>query len=148
MVPRILHLPFGRKSFFLFGPRQVGKSTLVKHALGNRDHVEIDLLKSDVMLRYKTNPSLLRSEVEYLVQKKEKNIVFIDEIQKVPDLLNEIHYLIERFNDKVTFVLTGSSARKLKRSSVNMLAGRAWQFALFPLPIRNLEIPFAWTTSF
>ncbi|MCD4755608.1 MAG: hypothetical protein K8R75_07365 [Deltaproteobacteria bacterium] len=64
MVPRILHLPFGRKSFFLFGPRQVGKSTLVKHALANRDHVEIDLL-------------------------------------------NEIHYLIERFNDKVTFVLIG-----------------------------------------
>lgn len=142
MVPRILHLPFGRKSFFLFGPRQVGKSTLVKHALANRDHVEIDLLKSDVMLRYKTNPSLLRSEIEYLAQKKEKNIVFIDEIQKVPDLLNEIHYLIERFNDKVTFVLTGSSARKLKRSSVNMLAGRAWQFALFPFTHKELGDSF------
>lgn len=132
MVPRIINLPFKRKSIFLFGPRQVGKSTLVKHLLAGKNYLEIDLLKGDVLLKYKTNPSLLRAETEFLTRKKDKVFVFIDEIQKCPELLNEVHYLIEKFRRKVSFILTGSSARKLKRVSVNMLAGRAWQFLLFP----------------
>ena len=68
-----------------------------------------------------------------LTRNKDKVFVFVDEIQKCPELLDEIHYLIETVREKVTFILTGSSARKLKRVSVNMLAGRAWQFFLFPL---------------
>lgn len=132
MIPRVLDLPFARKSVFLFGPRQVGKSTLVKYLLADMDYVEIDLLKGDVLLKYKTNPSVLRAETEFLVRNRDKVFVFIDEIQKCPDLLNEVHYLIEKFRGKVSFILTGSSARKLKRVSVNMLAGRAWQFFLFP----------------
>lgn len=132
MIPRQLNLPFKKNSVFLFGPRQVGKSTLVRHLLSIEDHLEIDLLKSDVLLKYKTNPSQLRHECEFLAKGKRKFYVFIDEIQRCPELLNEAHYLIEKSGRKIRFILTGSSARKLKRSSVNMLAGRAWQFFLFP----------------
>jgi len=116
----------------LFGPRQVGKSTLVKHLLTDMDCLEIDLLKSDILLKYKKNPSLLRAEIEFLLRNKDNVFVFIDEIQKCPELLNDVHYLIEKFKGKLSFILTGSSARKLKRVSVNMLAGRAWRFFLFP----------------
>lgn len=132
MIPRIIDIPFKRKSVFLFGPRQVGKSTLVKHLLADMDYLEINLLKGDILLKYKKNPSLLTAETEFLLKNKDKAFVFIDEIQKSPELLNDVHYLIEKFRGKVFFVLTGSSARKLKRVSVNMLAGRAWQFFLFP----------------
>jgi predicted AAA+ superfamily ATPase len=132
MIPRTIDIPFKRKSVFLFGPRQVGKSTLVKHLLADMDYLEINLLKGDILLKYKKNPSLLTAETEFLLRNKDKAFVFIDEIQKCPELLNDVHYLIEKFKGKVFFVLTGSSARKLKRVSVNMLAGRAWQFFLFP----------------
>ena len=132
MIPRIINLPFKRKSVFLFGPRQVGKSTLVKHLLADVDYLGIDLLKGDILLKYKKNPSLLTAEIEFLIRNKDEVFVFIDEIQKCPELLNDVHYLVEKFKGKVFFVLTGSSARKLKRVSVNMLAGRAWQFFLFP----------------
>lgn len=132
MIPRLWNLPVKRKSAFLFGPRQVGKSTLVKHLLAGADYTEINLLKADVLLKYKANPSRLSAEVEYQIRTGQA-VVFIDEIQKCPELLDEIHYLIEKHKGKVSFILTGSSARKLKRASVNMLAGRAWQFFLFPL---------------
>ncbi len=132
MIPRILNLPFKRNSVFLFGPRQVGKSTLVKHLLAEENYLEIDLLKNDVLLKYKANPELLRSEIEFLARKTDRVYVFIDEVQKCPEILDEVHWLIERFGKQLFFILTGSSARKLKKSSVNMLAGRAWQFFLFP----------------
>jgi predicted AAA+ superfamily ATPase len=131
MIPRTINLPFERKSVFLFGPRQVGKSTLVRHLLTGQDYLEIDLLKGDSKLKYKTNPCILRAEVDYLVRKKDIIFVFIDEIQKCPELLDEVHCLIEKYKPKISFILTGSSARKLKRVSVNMLAGRAWQFFFF-----------------
>jgi predicted AAA+ superfamily ATPase len=142
MIPRLLNLPFAKRSFFLFGPRQVGKSTLVKNALRNREHIEIDLLKSDVLLKYKRNPELLRHEVDFLAQKELPVIVFIDEIQKAPELLDEVHHLIEKHKGHVFFVMTGSSARKLKRTSVNMLAGRAWEFRLFPFTHTELGNSF------
>lgn len=142
MIPRLLNLPFGQRSFFLFGPRQVGKSTLVKNALRNREHIEIDLLKSDVLLKYKKNPELLRHEVDFLAQKELPVIVFIDEIQKATELLDEVHHLIEKHKGHVFFVMTGSSARKLKRASVNMLAGRAWEFRLFPFTHTELGNSF------
>ena len=74
----------------------------------------------------------MRAECEFLAKEKEQFYVFIDEIQKCPELLDEVHHLIEKFDRKIRFILTGSSARKLKKASVNMLAGRAWQFFLFP----------------
>lgn len=133
MISRLLTLPFGRKSFFLFGPRQVGKSTMVKMALEGEKYVDINLLKSETLLKYTTSPDLLRREIEFQLKREESLAIFIDEIQKAPALLDEIHYLLEEYKDRLFFILTGSSARKLKRSSVNMLAGRAWEFFLFPL---------------
>ncbi|MCK4468250.1 MAG: AAA family ATPase, partial [Desulfobacterales bacterium] len=70
MIPRILNLPFKRNSVFLFGPRQVGKTTLIKHLLAEENYLEIDLLKNEVLLKYKANPELLRSEIEFLARKK------------------------------------------------------------------------------
>lgn len=142
MIRRSLKLPFKKRSLFLFGPRQVGKSTLLKHLLSNTNHLMIDLLKGEVLTKYKSSPELLRSEVEFILNRQKKAFVFIDEIQKCPELLDEIHYLIEQFPAKVFFILSGSSARKLKRSSANMLAGRAWRFFLFPLTHLELKEAF------
>jgi predicted AAA+ superfamily ATPase len=132
MFSRLINLPFKKNSLFLFGPRQVGKSTLVQHLLSVEEHLEINLLKNDILLKYKANPSQIRAECEFQLKEKMKFYVFIDEIQKCPELLNEVHYLIEKYDKKILFVLTGSSARKLKKASVNMLAGRAWQYYLYP----------------
>jgi predicted AAA+ superfamily ATPase len=142
MFSRLINLPFKKNSVFLFGPRQVGKSTLVQHLLSVEEHIEINLLKNDILLKYKANPSQIRAECEFLLKEKMKFYVFIDEIQKCPELLNEVHYLIEKFDKKILFVLTGSSARKLKKASVNMLAGRAWQYYLYPFTHVELGATF------
>ena len=96
MITRIINLPFKRNSVFLFGPRQVGKSTLVRHLLAEEEHIEIDLLKGDAFFKYKSNPSRLRTECEFLAKEREQFYVFIDEIQKCPELLDEVHHLIEQ----------------------------------------------------
>lgn len=122
-----------KKSFFLFGPRATGKSTLIKQQLAKTCLV-IDLLRSDLYLRLSSNPY----ELESIIDAHEKpDIVVIDEVQKIPMLLNEVHRLIE--NRKIKFLLTGSSARKLKHHDVNLLAGRAWQAELFPLTRREIK---------
>ncbi len=128
MLMRTLELP-GRQSCLLLGPRQTGKSTLVRSLLPPNSW-EIDLLHHDSFLRYAKEPSLFRLEVEAKLREG-IHTVFVDEIQKVPELLDEIHGLIERH--KVRFVLTGSSARKLKRRGTNLLAGRAVVRRLHPL---------------
>jgi len=91
-----------------------------------RDSVLIDLLKTDVFAEYASRPSLLRERYQ-----DHKGLLIIDEIQMVPDLLNEIHWLIE--NTDVSFLMTGSSARKLRRGHANLLAGRAWRYTMAPL---------------
>ena len=117
-------------SHFLLGPRAVGKSTLIKTCLGNTSDSKsfsvnyINLLDSNIYLRLKSDPSSLGS----LISKK---YVIIDEVQRIPELLNEVHRLIE--DEKKRFLLTGSSARKLKRGKANLLAGRAFKSELFPL---------------
>jgi len=134
-LQRILNLPnlLSRKSFFLFGPRATGKSTLIKQQLPASGTI-IDLLDSRLYLRLLSSPS----DLESIIYADNKNgIVVIDEIQRVPELLNEVHRLIE--NKKLTFLLTGSSARKLRRGKVNLLAGRVWEARLFPLTWK--EIP-------
>ncbi|MBL7226003.1 MAG: ATP-binding protein [Desulfobacteraceae bacterium] len=130
MYKRILDLTelLKRKSFFLFGPRGTGKTTLVKHTLS--DATVIDLLESRTYREYLKNPSIIS-------QQKLKSVVVIDEVQKLPEILDEVHRLIEA--EKLTFLLTGSSARKLKRGGANLLAGRAWWAELFPLTSK--EIP-------
>jgi len=134
------------ESCFIFGPRGSGKTSLVTESLGqlNGGLLKLDLLKTDQFKRYLQNPSLLRLEVQELIKPEENNrrifTVFIDEIQKIPALLDEIHGLIEEFPGKVRFILTGSSARKLKRSGANLLAGRASTLHLHPLSCCELDI--------
>ncbi|MCC6221296.1 MAG: ATP-binding protein [Deltaproteobacteria bacterium] len=121
------------KAFFLFGPRGVGKSTWLKQQFG--DAYFVDLLTANTSLKYARDPSLLAAEVR--AQPKNRWIV-IDEIQKVPALLDEVHGLMENDGHK-KFALSGSSARKLKRGAANMLAGRANTKALYPLTLAEVD---------
>ena len=124
MYKRSLKLPQSPKeSFFLWGPRQTGKSTYLKEMYPSA--IWVDLLKTDELIRYTNNPSLLREELASI---KEIALVIVDEIQKVPLLLNEVHWLIE--NKKIVFGLCGSSARKLRREHANLLGGRAVRYEL------------------
>lgn len=128
---RLLNAP--RSTFFLFGPRGTGKSTwLVETFPGVH---RIDLLRSSEFLRLKSNPSLLRAEVLALAK---GSWILIDEIQKLPILLDEVHALIFDTNHAYQFALSGSSARKLKKEQGNLLAGRALTRQFFPLS--SLEI--------
>ena len=119
-----------KKTHFLFGPRSVGKTTLIKEQLSKA--LYIDLLDSNYYLRLAQNPNMLSEFIQ-----KQHSIVVIDEIQKLPILLDEIHRLIELKN--IRFLLTGSSAKKLKNKNVNLLGGRAWKAVL--LPLTSQEIP-------
>ena len=119
-------------SVFLWGARQVGKSTLVKSVYPSAKIY--DLLKSDEYTRLLRRPQLLREE---LLSFGEETLVVIDEIQKIPQLLDEVHWLI--VNRGIRFILCGSSARKLKRIGTNLLGGRAMSVKLYPLV--SAEIP-------
>lgn len=131
---RLLHLDalLQRKSFFLFGPRSTGKSWLVREQLRDQA-VVVDLLRAENFLRLGSNPG----ELEGMIRASGRSWVVIDEVQKLPRLLDEVHRLIEEGD--VRFLLTGSSARNLRRGDANLLAGRAWQASLFPLV--SAEIP-------
>ena len=120
------------KSFFLFGPRATGKTTLIRQQLAETATI-IDLLDSRYFLRLSGAPH----ELESLIAAAPADIIVIDEIQRIPELLNEIHRLIETQN--ITFLLTGSSARKLRRGKANLLAGRVWDARMFPLVHRELN---------
>lgn len=134
-LQRLLQLPtlLKKKSLFLFGARATGKSSLIKQQLAETSLV-IDLLRSDVFLRLNNAPWEL---VQLIEAHPQAQYIVIDEIQKIPILLNEIHRLIEE--RQLHFLLTGSSARKLKKENVNLLAGRAWEAHLRPLVMH--EIP-------
>ena len=138
MFKRSLILPpSGAETFFLWGPRQAGKSTLLKrHYPSSR---WIDLLKSDEFRRYVTRPELLRQEIEAEPADPERQIV-IDEVQKVPALLNEVHWLME--NRGHHFALCGSSARKVRRGAANLLGGRALRYELRGLTAGELASDF------
>jgi uncharacterized protein len=119
-------------SIFLWGARQVGKTTLIEHNYPKARYY--DLLLSQEFERFLRKPSLLSEEVESL---NEGDLVIIDEIQKVPQLLDEVHSLIHR--KKIRFIMSGSSPRKLIRYGANLLGGRALRKVLFPLV--SPEIP-------
>ena len=114
-------------SFFLFGARGTGKTSLLSTLFSDKEALRIDLLDQDQLSRLQDRPEGL---VE-LIQRAEKQWCLIDEVQKVPELLDVVHRLIEK--DKLKFALTGSSARKLKRGGASLLAGRAYTSHLFPL---------------
>ena len=118
----------------MLGPRATGKTSLIREQLSQQTLV-LNLLRSDLFLRLNANPSLLEEMID--TQPNKETIIVIDEVQKIPQLLNEVHRLIE--DKKITFLLTGSSARKLRKNDVNLLAGRAWEAQLFPLT--RQEIP-------
>jgi len=121
-----------KKSFFLIGPRGSGKSYFLKNQLIpdsiHSENIYIDLLQSGNFDRYLKNAGLLREEIARKLASTGELCVIIDEIQKIPGLLDEVHSLIEDYKGRLFFILTGSSARKLKKSNANMLAGRAFFF--------------------
>lgn len=142
-VPVIERLPnlkgwLQKKSHFLFGPRQTGKTFLIRHVL--RQARVYDLLDSSVYLALSQRPSRLAEELS-----PQDELVVIDEVQRLPDLLNEVHRLIEERG--VRFLLTGSSARKLRRGGVNLLGGRARTRYLHPLTYRELGAHFHLTRA-
>lgn len=135
MYNRILDLRelVKHKSIFLFGPRQTGKSTLVHQAFP--DAAFYDLLEADTFRELSARPEYLRQTLS-----PQQSIVIVDEVQKLPGLLNEIQLLIDR-NKDLRVILTGSSARKLKRGAANLLGGRAWVCRLHPLVSAEIEKP-------
>ena len=124
-----LDLPPGR-SAFLWGPRKVGKTHWIHAHLAGKGTNLIDLLETDTFAEYASRPALLR-------ERWKGGLTVIDEIQKLPPLLDEVHWLIER--KKAAFVLTGSSARKLRRGHANLLGGRAWRYEMGPLTASEVQ---------
>lgn len=141
MFPRFCK-PLLSNSFFLLGARGTGKSCLVRRLLAEKEPLTIDLLIPELERRLRRRPSLLSSMIE---ERNNVEWVFIDEIQKVPELLDLVHRHIEL--DKIKFALTGSSARKLKRGAANLLAGRAYAYQLFPLTFAELGQHFEINTA-
>ena len=124
-----LNLPKNR-SAFLWGPRKAGKTYWITHSLGPA--TIIDFLKTDIFADYAARPSLLRERFQ-----DHHGLIVLDEVQKVPALLDEVHWLIE--NKGLSFLLTGSSARKLRRGHANLLGGRAWRRTMLPLSALEVE---------
>lgn len=128
-----LQLPTGQ-SAFLWGPRQCGKSTYLRARFP--ESVYIDLLDFDQRDRFTVRPSALGEMLHTQPDARLAQPIIIDEVQNAPNLLDEVHRLIE--TKRYSFVLCSSSARKLKRPGVNLLGGRAWRFHMFPLTMREI----------
>ncbi len=136
MFARGLPLPAaGRETFFLWGPRQTGKTTLLRQAYP--DAMWVDLLKADEYRRYVERPELLREELR---SRPSPGQVVIDEVQKVPAILDEVHWLHE--HRRIRFALCGSSARKVRRGAANLLGGRAVRYELLGLTAAELGADF------
>lgn len=136
-ITRLLSLPdTGARSCFLWGPRKTGKTTWLKQALPQA--IYIDLLRTQTFAEYASRPALLAERYDEW-EESARSWVVIDEVQKVPQLLDEVHWLIE--NRAARFLLTGSSARKLRRGQGNLLGGRAWRRELKPLTLQEIRQP-------
>ncbi|MGD9078971.1 MAG: AAA family ATPase [Desulfobacterales bacterium] len=138
IIPRILNinLPPGQ-SAFLWGPRKTGKSTYLKTKFPAS--LTYDFLQTDLFLDFSKRPALLREQILAKEEQVLKHPIILDEVQKVPQILDEVHWLIE--NKSLQFILCGSSARKLIRGKANLLGGRAWRFEMFPLVTAELKHP-------
>lgn len=139
MIARLFDMPRNH-SFFLFGPRQTGKSTLLHRNFSPDISLYINLLDSETYNQYALAPSLFKQHVQN--RPPTTTHVIIDEIQRLPSLLNDIHALMESPGAPF-FVMSGSSARKLKRAQANLLGGRAWTFNLYPFTHRELGEHFS-----
>lgn len=124
-----------KKSLLLLGPRQTGKSTLIESL---HPDLTINLADEQTYLDFAKNPS----ELEERLDAREKTTVFIDEIQRLPSLLNTLQSIIDQRKDRTRFFLTGSSARKLKRGKANLLPGRIHVYHLGPLSVAELGDAF------
>ena len=133
MYSRLIKIPHD-KSFFLFGPRGTGKTTWVRFSFPQA--LYLDLLEAELFNDLLANPQRL----EEFIPSRFKHRIIIDEVQRIPELLNEVHRLIEKFHYK--FILTGSSARKLRRRGQNLLGGRALTYSLHPLTAFELGRDF------
>jgi uncharacterized protein len=135
-IDRVLRIELPkRQSAFLWGPRKTGKSTYLRAAFPRS--LTFDLLQTDVMLALARRPALLRERLLAADPARLAHPVILDEVQKVPALLDEVHWLIE--NRGLRFILCGSSARKLRRGRINLLGGRAWRYEMHPLA--SVEVP-------
>ena len=125
-----------KQSAFLWGPRKTGKSTYLKERFPQS--LVYNFLDTDLVLEFARRPALLRERLLAQDDRVLRHPIILDEVQKVPDILDEIHGLIE--NRGLQFILCGSSARKLKRGQANLLGGRAWRYEMFPLVSAEIEI--------
>jgi predicted AAA+ superfamily ATPase len=131
IIRRLLTIDLPKnRSAFLWGPRKVGKSTWIARHLPHA--TVIDLLETDTFAEYAARPALLRERFA-----KHQGLIVIDEVQKIPPLLDEVQWLIEKAGQQ--FLLTGSSARKLRHGHANLLGGRAWRRTMVPLSVREVE---------
>ncbi|KPK32193.1 MAG: hypothetical protein AMS24_04765 [Chlamydiae bacterium SM23_39] len=135
-IKRILDmkLPKGQ-SAFLWGARKTGKTTYLKIHFSNS--IVYDFLKTDVFINMSKNPALLREQLLSKSKEQLKYPVVLDEVQKVPQILDEVHWMIE--NKGISFILCGSSVRKLRRGHANLLGGRAWRYEMLPFVTAELK---------
>ena len=126
-----------KNSFFLFGARGTGKTTLLRELPFLKNALYIDLLDADQEEQYSLRPGLLTEQAEAM---NDGEWIIIDEIQKAPKLLDHVHIILTKKD--ILFALTGSSGRKLKRGGANLLAGRAFSFSLFPFTAQELSDSF------
>ncbi|MFN7904759.1 MAG: ATP-binding protein, partial [Pseudobdellovibrionaceae bacterium] len=124
-------------SLFLFGARGCGKSTLLRELFHTEQTLWIDLLQAESEELFRRDPD----QLSFLINGQKPRRVILDEIQKIPKLIDVVHREIER-HPEIQFVMTGSSARKLKRGAANLLAGRAFEYHLFPLTTFELGEQF------
>ena len=124
------------KSVLLIGPRQTGKSTLIKNL---KPDLSFNLSDQNIFIRFLNNPDYLQQHIKG--HKISNGIVFIDEVQRIPSLLNTIQSIVDE-NKKIRFILTGSSARKLKRGHANLLPGRIHDYRLGPITAKEMNYKF------
>lgn len=137
MFERLLTIPLDvENSAFIFGPRGIGKTHWLKYHLRNIEHIYFDLLDSATYRLFQATPEAIQSRIPSGYQ----GWIVIDEVQRVPELLNEVHRAIE--HDQQRFILTGSSARKLREKGINLLAGRALRYHMHTLVIQELGEAF------
>ncbi len=137
---KLLQVLGERSSVLLFGARGVGKTRLCQTILATR-HPQLifDLLDGATYTRLLIEPTQFAAEIERALTQSPRLLVFVDEVQRLPDLLNEVHRLLEGYKPRLQFLLTGSSARKLRRGGANLLAGRALTLHLHPLSSLEFE---------